>query len=80
MFCGARLAVLTTCPVDIAGFTFVALAFSVRHVIAGWVAGRLMCSKLAFFHSFSVSLFFTNVAPVIPWMLFFYTGDFGTAW
>ena len=62
------------------GVRFNALKFSARHVIAWRVAGRLMCSKLAFFHSFSVSLFFTNVAPVIPWMLFFYTGDFGTAW
>ena len=35
-----------------------------------------MCSNLAVLHSYSVSLFFTNVAPVIPWMLFFYTGDF----
>ena len=34
-----------------------------------------MSSNLAVLHSYSVYLFFTNVAPVIPWMLF-YAGDF----
>lgn len=73
LFCGYRLSIITTCPSDIFGFTVVALILSVRHIISGWVSGRMMCGNLAILNSYSMSLFFINVAVVIPWMLFYYT-------
>ncbi|KAL7717852.1 PH domain-containing protein [Entamoeba marina] len=73
IFCGFRLSKVVTCPSDVLGFTFVALCLSIRHIVSGWVGGRLMCANLAVLHSYSMSLFFTNVAPVTPWMIYYYT-------
>ncbi|ELP83701.1 hypothetical protein EIN_468450 [Entamoeba invadens IP1] len=73
VFCGYRLSEVLRCPNDVLGFTFVALCLSIRHIISGWVSGRMMCANLAILNSFSVSLFFTNVAIVIPWMIYYYT-------
>ncbi|BFU20223.1 hypothetical protein EHI8A_041230 [Entamoeba histolytica HM-1:IMSS-B] len=72
VFCGYRLSEVITCPPDVLGFTFVALFLSIRHIISGWVSGRMMCANLAILNSYSMSLFFTNVAIVIPWMIYYY--------
>ena len=72
IYCGYRLSIVITCPADIFGFTVVALILSIRHIISGWVSGRMMCGNLAILNSYSMSLFFVNVAIVIPWMLYYY--------